>query len=73
MISGFDMDRGAKAQLVNMYVNVKEVGMGGADCLPKLDRVATIEVLKEKKEIMTMGPQQEDVNKPEPRSEIGVY
>ena len=43
--------------------------MGGADGPGKSDRVVTIEALKEKeKGIMTMSPQQDVVNEPEPKS-----
>ena len=40
----------------------------GADGPSKLDRVATVEEFKEKeKGIMAISPQQEDINKPEPK------
>ena len=54
-IGGFDVDGGAKGRLVNNDVNIKEGDMGRGDGLGKLDRVTTIEALKEKeKGIMTM-------------------
>ena len=57
VVSGFDVHRDVEAQLINKYVNIKEGNMGGEDGLGKLDRVATIESLKEKeKGIMTMSP-----------------
>ena len=51
-----------------MYVNIKEGYMSGEHNPSKLDRVASIEVLKEKaKEIMAMGPEQDIIKKPEPK------
>jgi hypothetical protein len=48
--------------------------MGKGDGPGKLDRIATIEVLKEEeKGIMTMSPQQEDINKPEPKVRFRVF
>ena len=49
--------------------------MGGGDGPGKLERVATIEVLKEMdKGIMTLSPQHEDiVNKPEPKIRFRVF
>ena len=48
--------------------------MGGADGPGKSDRVVTIEALKEKeKGIMTMSPQQKDVNTPEPKVKFRVF
>jgi hypothetical protein len=50
-----------------LYVNIKEGDMGRGNSPGKSDRVATIEVLKEK-EIMIMSPQQQVIiNKPEPK------
>ena len=55
---GLDVDRIVEAQ----SVNIKEGEMGGGDGPGKSDRVATVEVLKEKeKGIMAMEPQQEDI------------
>ena len=39
----------------------------------KLDRVATIEALKEEKRIMTVSPQQDVVYKPEPKVGFIVF
>ena len=49
--------------------------MGRGDGPGKLDRVTTIEALKEKeKGIMTMSPQQEDIiNKPESKVRFRVF
>ena len=48
--------------VLSRNVNIKEGDMGRGDDPGKSDRVATIEALKEKeKGIMTMSPQQEDV------------
>ena len=48
--------------------------MGRGDGPGKSDRVMTIEALKEKeKGIMTMSPQQEDINKPEPKVRFRVF
>jgi hypothetical protein len=41
--------------------------MGGGDGPDKLYRVVTVEAFKEKKGIIAISPQQEDINKPEPR------
>ena len=55
-------------------VNIKEGDTGRGDCPGKVDRVVTIEALKEEeKGIMTMSPQQEDIiNKPEPKVRFRV-
>ena len=44
-----DVDRGEEAKLVNMYINVKESDMTGADGPGKLDMIVTVEVLKKKR------------------------
>ena len=46
--------------------------MGRGDGPGKWDRVTTIEALKEKG-IMTMSPQQEIINKPEPKVRFRVF
>ena len=48
VVGGFDVDRGAEARLINKDVNIKEGDMGRGDGPGKLDRVTTIEALKEK-------------------------
>jgi hypothetical protein len=57
-----------------MYVNMKEVDIGGRGGGPgKSDRVATMEVLKQKG-IMVMSPQEEDViNKLELKVRFRVF
>ena len=46
------------SEFVSRYVNMKECDMGRGDDPRKIDRVATIETLKEKERgIMTMSPQ----------------
>ena len=50
MVGGSDVDGGAEARLVNKDVNIKEGDMGRGDGPDKLDRVMTIETLKEKGE-----------------------
>ena len=49
--------------------------MGGGDDPGKLDRVTTIEVLKEKeKGIMAMSAQEENIiNKPEPKVRFRIF
>ena len=49
VVPRFDVDRDAEAWLVNKYVNIKEGDMGKGNGPGKLDRVASIEALKEKK------------------------
>ena len=74
VVGGFDVDGGAEARLVNKDVNIKEGDMGRGDGPSKSDRVASIEALKEKKEIMTMSPQKEDIiNKSEPKVRFRVF
>jgi hypothetical protein len=75
VVSEFDVDGGAEARLFNKDVNIQEGDMGRGDGPSKSDRVATIEVLREKeKGIMTMSPQQEDIiNKPEPKVRFRVF
>ena len=52
----------------------QEGDKGGENGPGKLDRVATIEALKEEeKGIMTMSSQQEDINKPEPKVRFRVF
>ena len=47
-----------EVKLVYMYVNIKEGDMGQGDGLGKLDRTATIEMLKGKaKGILAMSPE----------------
>ena len=74
MVGEFDVDGGAEARLVNKDVNIQEGDMGRGDGPSKSDRLATIEALKEKKGIMTMSSQQEDIiNKPEPKVRFIVF
>ena len=74
MVGGFDMDGGAEARLVNKDVSIQEGDMGRGDDPGKSDRVATVEALKEEeKGIMTMSPQQEDINIPEPKVRFKVF
>ena len=74
VVSGFDVDGSAEARLVNKNVNIKEGDMGRRYGPSTLNRVATIEALKEKeKGIMTLSPQQEDVNKPKPKVRLRVF
>ena len=49
--------------------------MGRGDGPSKSDRVATIEALEKETEkgIMSMCPQQEDINKPEPKVRFRVF
>ena len=62
VVGGFDVDGCAEVRLVNKDVNIQEGDMGRGDGPGKLDRVVTIEVLKEEeKGIMTMSPQQEEI------------
>ena len=73
VVGGFDVDGCAEVRLVNKDVNIQEGDMGRGDGPGKLDRIATIEALKEEeKGIMTMSPQQEDINKPEPKVRFRV-
>jgi hypothetical protein len=75
VVGGFDVDGNAETRLVNKDVNIQEGDMGMGDGPDKSDRVATIEAFKEqKKGIMTMSPQQEDINnKPEPKVRFRVF
>ena len=74
VVCGFDVDGGADARLVNIDDNIKKGDMGGGDGPSKSDRVVTIETLKQKeKGIMSMSPQQEDVNNPEPKVRFRVF
>ena len=69
MVGGLDVDRGVEAKLVN----IKEDNIGGGDGPVKSDRIVTVEVLKEmEKGIIAMGPQQENINKPEPKFRFRV-
>ena len=68
------MDGGVQARLFNKDINIKEGDMGRGDGPGESDRVTTIEALKEKeKGIMTMSPQQEIINKPEPKVRFRVF
>ena len=55
---GGDGEKRPEAKLVNMYLKIKEGDMGREYGPGKLDRMVTIEMLKEKKkEIIAMGLQ----------------
>ena len=75
MVGGLCMDRWAESKLVNIYVKIKESDMRGKDDPSKLDRIETVEMLKEKKKgTMAMGPQQENIiNNPETKVRFKAF
>ena len=47
------MDWGSETKIANMFVDIKEGDMGSADILSKLNRIAIVEVFKQKENGIT--------------------
>ena len=58
MVGGFDVDGGAELTLVDVNINIQEGDMGLGGVPGEVDRIATIELLKEgDKGVWTMWPE----------------
>ena len=58
MVGGFDVDGGAELTLDNVNIDIQEDDMGLGGVPDEVDRIATVEMLKESSEgVRPMGPE----------------